>query len=97
MNIFRIKKKKTRARIKSDYSAESPPIGGSKLGAALASPPRRFTRLMPSGRVSVGKQPLLAALNLKPPALPGDTYFVPSGEVVFWEPRLGVTIAKPRL
>ena len=29
---------------------------------------------MPSGRVSVRKQPLLAALNLMPPALPGDIY-----------------------
>ena len=29
---------------------------------------------MHSGRVSVRKQPLLAAISLKPPALPGDTY-----------------------
>jgi hypothetical protein len=40
--------------------AKKPPSGGSNSGAASASPPSRFERLT----------------SLKPPALPGDIYFV---------------------
>src|SRR5271156_815112 len=39
---------------------KKPPSGGSNFGAASASPPSRFERLT----------------SLKPPALPGDIYFL---------------------